>query len=108
MTRFIGREAELKTLEGMLKKNSASLIVLKGRRRIGKSRLAEEFAKNQKFYSFTGLPPTLETTAQSQREAFAKQINKAFNIQIENTNDWWDLLWSVAEHTQQDKVIRVC
>lgn len=105
MTRFIGREAELKTLEGMLEKNSASLIVLKGRRRIGKSRLAEEFAKNQKFYSFTGLPPTLETTAQSQREAFAKQINKAFNIHIENTNDWWDLLWSVAEHTQKDKVI---
>lgn len=71
MAQFIGREKELKTLKGIHEKKSASLVILKGRRRIGKSRLAEEFAKHEKFYSFTGLPPTPETTAQSQREAFA-------------------------------------
>lgn len=105
MTSFIGREAELKTLEGVSRKNSASLIVLKGRRRIGKSRLIEEFAKSQQFYSFTGLPPTSETTAQSQREAFAKQFKKAFNVSPEKIDDWWDLLWSVAELTKEDKTI---
>jgi uncharacterized protein len=105
MTPFIGRKAELKILEGIGKKNSASLIVLKGRRRIGKSRLIDEFAKDQKFYSFTGLPPTSETTEQSQRDAFAKQVKREFKISLENTSDWWDLLWSVAEHTKNDKVI---
>lgn len=105
MAQFIGREKELKTLKGIHEKKSASLVILKGRRRIGKSRLAEEFAKHEKFYSFTGLPPTPETTAQSQREAFAKQIKKAFNIYVENTDDWWDLLWVVAEHTQKERVI---
>lgn len=105
MTPFIGREAELKILKGISRKNSASLIVLKGRRRIGKSRLVEEFAKDQQFYSFTGLPPTSETTIQSQREAFAKQFKKAFNISPEKIDDWWDLLWSVAELTKENKAI---
>lgn len=105
MARFIGREVELHALESLYEKNSASLVVLKGRRRIGKSRLVEEFAKNQKFFSFTGLPPTPLTTAQSQRDAFANQLKKAFHSTLEKTNDWWDLLWFLAEHTKKDKVI---
>jgi len=42
----------------LLKKRSASLVVLKGRCRIGKSRLAEEFSKHfPKVYTFSGLVP---------------------------------------------------
>lgn len=44
MTKFIGREKELESLKGLILKKSASLVVIRGRRRIGKSRLAEEFA----------------------------------------------------------------
>ena len=55
MTNFIGREAELEDLKRFLRKKTASLIVIKGRRRIGKSRLIEEFGKNLKMYSFIGL-----------------------------------------------------
>ena len=36
---FIGRKEELKQLNMLFKKNTASLVVVKGRRRIGKSRL---------------------------------------------------------------------
>lgn len=42
---FVGRKKELQQLSLLLKKASASLIVVKGRRRIGKSRLIEEFGK---------------------------------------------------------------
>ena len=45
MSHFIGREYELKLLHNLFTKKSASLVLIKGRRRIGKSRLAEEFAK---------------------------------------------------------------
>lgn len=105
MTRFIGREVELKKLKSISEKSAASLIVLKGRRRIGKSRLAEEFAKDEIFYSFSGLPPTAETTSQSQRDAFTKQILKNFGASPDNINDWWDLLWFVAKRTKKGKVI---
>lgn len=40
-SKFIGREAELKALYDLLGKKTASLVVIKGRRRIGKTRLIE-------------------------------------------------------------------
>ncbi len=52
---FIGREAELEELKRQAKKKMASLIVIKGRRRIGKSRLIEEFCQHYRHYLFMGL-----------------------------------------------------
>lgn len=59
-TIFIGRKAELERLKALYKKKTTSLVVVKGRRRIGKSRLIGEFAKisnAQTFWSFAGLAP---------------------------------------------------
>jgi len=55
-TMFIGREKEFKQLLTLLDKSSASMGVVKGRRRIGKSRLVEEFGKEASlfFFSFLG------------------------------------------------------
>ena len=47
-SQFIGREAEMNRLKGLLEKRSSSLIVVRGRRRIGKSRLLAEFGKEMK------------------------------------------------------------
>jgi uncharacterized protein len=101
---FIGRKEELRQLKELTTKQGASLIVIKGRRRIGKSRLAEEFSKGYRFFSFTGLPITPETTAQSQREVFAKQLDKAFSIHSYHS-DWWDILLTLSEKTKKGKVI---
>ena len=73
---FVGRKQELAVLEKLLKKHAASLVVIKGRRRIGKSRLVEEFAKKYTFYRFSGLPPTNLTTKQSQLDDFTLQLSK--------------------------------
>lgn len=55
MSSFIGRKEEIGLLRGLLEKNSASLAVIYGRRRIGKSRLVEEFSQGLRVYSFSGL-----------------------------------------------------
>lgn len=44
---FIGRKSELESLKALYKNKSPSLVVVKGRRRIGKSRLIAEFAKRK-------------------------------------------------------------
>ncbi len=68
MSQFIGRDKQLSFLKQLLKKDSASLVVIKGRRRIGKSRLAEEFARSfPKSFTFSGLPPDEKITAEQQR-----------------------------------------
>ncbi|MFP3023725.1 MAG: ATP-binding protein, partial [Wolbachia sp.] len=49
---FIGRKTELKQLLELTEKNTASFVVVKGRRRIGKSRLIQEFGKYfEQYYS---------------------------------------------------------
>jgi uncharacterized protein len=112
MAKFIGRQQQLKALTALYDKESPSLVVISGRRRIGKSRLIEEFGqngrtnKNARFYEFIGLPPspTAPSSAQLQREAFAKQLQKYFGIPIK-ADDWWDLLWFLAEQAKEGRVI---
>ena len=57
MKPFVGRTFELERLEQLSKSGRACLVVIKGRRRIGKSRLAEEFGKDKLFLPFSGLAP---------------------------------------------------
>jgi len=65
--KFIGRKKELESLEILLKKKSASLVVIRGRRRVGKSRLMKEFASDKKSWIFSGLPPRGTIQKQSER-----------------------------------------
>lgn len=105
MTRFIGRTEELEGLIGLVKKSSASLVVIRGRRRIGKSRLAEEFSKSfKKSFSLTGIPPEKGVTAKMQREEFARQM-KRLKIPITNSDDWGDLFQDLALHTAKGSVV---
>ena len=101
---FIGRKKELGKLSLLLDKKSASLAVVRGRRRIGKSYLVKEFgrqcvqnvSKPCRFLSFSGLPPTDQTTAESQREEFAKQLARNLNLPELKARDWGDLFLFLA------------
>src|SRR3990167_232438 len=105
-TPFIGRKNELEDLKLLFAKKMASLVVIKGRRRIGKSRLIEEFAKGKKFLRFEGIAPTRQTTSQMQREEFARQINNQIGIPgLSSIKDWGDLFTIVAETTKMEEVI---
>src|SRR3989304_7019302 len=84
---FIGREPEIARLKGLLDKKSASLIVVRGRRRIGKSRLLAEFGKGMRSLFFTGTPPSRKTTAQLQRDEFVLQLARA-GIPGIHPDDW--------------------
>ncbi|MFO1259251.1 MAG: ATP-binding protein [Gammaproteobacteria bacterium] len=107
MSPFIGRKTELSILEDQLKKRVASLVVVRGRRRIGKSRLIEEFSKAYQSYIFTGIPPTKETTKQSQINEFARQLKLLFSIPNIHFEDWGDLFWYLADKLPKKRVILV-
>jgi AAA+ ATPase superfamily predicted ATPase len=85
---FIGRTYELKQLEDLQKSPKARLVVIKGRRRIGKSRLIQEFAKDKVFLSFSGIAPIDKVTAQDQRDTFALQLSKATQTPLQSFTDW--------------------
>lgn len=102
---FIGRKRELQGLKSLLAKKSASLVVIRGRRRIGKSRLVDEFAKEMLYYVFTGLPPDKETTATSQREEFVRQLGENLGLQGLKADDWGDLFTMLARSLPNKRVI---
>ncbi len=103
---FIGREIEMERLKGLLSARSASLIVVRGRRRIGKSRLLAEFGKGMKSLFFTGTPPSRKTTAQLQRDEFTRQLSRA-GIPGISPDDWGNMFWHLSKHTQQGRVLVV-
>jgi hypothetical protein len=87
MSLFIGRDKELTILKDQTHKRVASLVVIRGRRRIGKSRLIEEFCKPFQSYKFMGLPPTPETTNQDQINEFLRQLCEQFGLPKISFND---------------------
>src|SRR5262245_2361578 len=105
MKPFVGRENELKQLEDLSKSSRASLVVLKGRRRIGKSRLAEEFGRGKKFLPFSGLAPVKGIKAQHQRDAFAHQLSKLFNLPPMKFNDWSDAFDTLSKHLTDEPTV---
>lgn len=106
MTKFFGRSSELKKLRQLLKKDSASLVVIKGRRRIGKSRLAVEFGKEVgNVLTFSGIPPSKNLTAQEERDDFARQMSRTLKIPQFKAEDWGDLFYYLSKETTEGRIL---
>ena len=52
MRRFVDREQEMATLQSEYDRDGSALVVLYGRRRVGKTTLISEFIKNKKALFF--------------------------------------------------------
>ena len=102
---FIGRTQELEELKLLFDKKSASLVVIRGRRRIGKSRLAKEFAKKYRFLHFTGTPPHPTTTPQNQRDEFMRQLAEQTSLPDVQADNWSKAFQLLASHTLKGRVI---
>lgn len=108
MTAFFGRDRELKKLRQLLQKDTASMAVIKGRRRIGKSRLIAEFGKEVgNCYSFSGNPPHQNLAAQEERNVFSKQLSRIFKIPPFQVDDWGDLFFYLAKETAEGRALIV-
>ena len=105
MKTFIGRKDELSQLEGLSRSGRSTMVVIKGRRRIGKSRLVAEFAKGKKFLSFSGLAPVKGITAQEQRDIFALQFVGHFRTIPMTFTDWFDAFMHLSEKLTDEPTV---
>ena len=89
---FYGREDLLGQLGDLLKKRTASLVTCRGRRRIGKSTLVEEFARRNrlKFLKLEGLSPRESDTNAKQLAAFCRQLGELTGRQEKTAANWFD------------------
>lgn len=105
MKKFIGRKKEIEQLKSLYDKPTSSLVVIKGRRRTGKSTLIQEFAKGKKLFKFTAIPPTNDITAQMQRQEFADRLSQEFNLPKLVASDWYELFQALAKEIAHKEYI---
>ena len=88
---FFGRDAELGELECLWGKRVASLVTCRGRRRIGKSTLVEEFARRSgaRFIKLEGLRPKRGMTERDQLEFFASKLSAQTGCDKTPPLDWY-------------------
>lgn len=102
---FIGREDELSRLNGVASLRRSAMVVIKGRRRVGKSRLVSEFAKDKVFLPFAGMAPIDSVSAQDQYGAFANTLSSLFNLPPFTFNDWLDGFSHLTQHLRDKTTV---
>ena len=90
-TGFFGREEELAQLGDLWAKRGASLVTCRGRRRIGKSTLIEEFALRYgaRFIKLEGLRPKPGMTESDQLSFFASKLAAQTGCEKTVPADWY-------------------
>ena len=88
---FFGRETELSQLDGLWGKRGASLVTCRGRRRIGKSTLVEEFARRSgaRFLKIDGLRPKQGMSEHDQLAFFASKLAAQTGCERTPPEDWY-------------------
>jgi len=105
---FYGRKDELAGLSALTQKATASLVAVTGRRRNGKSRLIEEFARQNRRYRFlalSALPPEPGVTEAVQRDAIARSLERELDIPPVAHSDWSDIFAHIAHNTKKGRWI---
>ncbi len=89
---FVGREKELESLRLLLDKRTASLVACRGRRRIGKSTLIEEFARrnNCRLVVIDGLLPREGMTNQVQLDNFIEKLSAQTEADNTRVSSWFE------------------
>ena len=90
MKEFFGRDDLLDALNSLWDKRVASLVTCRGRRRIGKSTLIEEFARRSgaRFIKLEGLRPKAKLSNEDQLNFFVSQLALETGCDRELPPDW--------------------
>lgn len=102
---FVGRQHELDELEALYAKGGFQMVVLYGRRRVGKTALATRFSQGK---------PTLAFTAKVQNDTlnladFSRQVYEHFGLPLGtgSFSSWEDALMFVARQARDQRLVFV-
>lgn len=104
MKRFIDREFEMRALEKEYAKETASFVIVYGRRRVGKTTLLSEFAKNKRTIYFLA---TQESEAVN-RNIFKEKAAEALRNELlsDAVIDKWDTIFrAIASDNRGEKIV---
>lgn len=100
--KFINRKHELNHLEEEYAKEGAKFVVLYGRRRVGKTRLIEEFIRNKDAAYYLAAQETDKQQMEEFRNVIADRLNDGF-LRTTSFNDWKHLFAYLEKAWPKDK-----
>lgn len=97
MKQFIDRELEMETLQNEYERDGSALVVLYGRRRVGKTTLISEFIKDKKALFFLAS----EEAESQNRNAFKEKVAEFIDSNLLRSADIknWDVLFKAIMDT---------
>lgn len=100
MEHFVDREEEMETLENEYERKGSALVVLYGRRRVGKTTLISEFIKDKKALFFLAS----EESESQNRNAFREKVAEFIDSDLLRSSDVksWDVLFKSIIDTPFD------
>lgn len=100
MRRFVDREQEMATLQSEYDRDGSALVVLYGRRRVGKTTLISEFVKNKKALFFLASEESESQNRLAFQEKAADFLNSDLlkNVEVKS----WDVLFRAIIDTHFD------
>lgn len=101
---FIGRERDLKDLGSLWGRDAGVLVTCRGRRRIGKSTLIEEFAAREAdtFLSIDGIAPRKGITDDDQRRHFVEKVASYARHPVKAAANWLEAFDQLDEIIPRD------
>ena len=100
MKNLIGREKEINRLDIAMKENEAQLIIVYGRRRVGKTFLINEYFDSEFAFHFTG--SEMQTNKQ-QLKNFILELNANSKKEYKIPKDWTEAFFSLREYLESLK-----
>ncbi|MFQ5791577.1 MAG: ATP-binding protein, partial [Acidobacteriota bacterium] len=108
MRRFVNRERELKRLADWWRGPDARLGLVWGRRRVGKTALLQEFAKDKLVIFHTGTSRPVADELKAMSRLVGSTVKPAFrDLEARPFADWDDCLETLAEMAQQSRLLLV-
>lgn len=103
---FVIRVNELQFLEKEFNKNTSSLVVIYGRRRIGKTALIKKFIQNKNSVYFLATEEMENENKRSLQRMIAEFTNNSL-LKGESVFSWDDLFTVLKEHNKNEKKVIV-
>ena len=97
MAKFIGRKEEVKLLLDSFRRHKGVVNVVRGRRRVGKTRMIRQLPQLDStidFHYLTSSPPNEEVNDKQERQAYAQQVKDVFELNFEPPAATWRELFS--------------
>ena len=102
---FFGREGQIEQLESLWRKRVGSLVTCRGRRRIGKSTLIEQFAKRSgsRFIKIEGVKPKPKFANENELAAFALQLAAQTGADPTPPSNWLNAFIRLNDKIRDDE-----